>query len=124
MLVGDPQYLPARAVQRDGHGGDPAAITTAAPVATATSGRLVLETTAPVAAWTVQVRGQAVPAAVSTPQRWEGEVAGDPATIFIATEAADPTSTAAIALRWRLAGRSGMLWGEGAVSGTLAGVVR
>lgn len=102
------------------HGGDPPAIVTAAPVAATTSGRLVLETTYPVARWTVQMQGKDVVAVLSAAQRFEAEVSGDGATIFVQAEQADPSSTAPAALRWTLAGKSGVLWGEGAVAGTLA----
>lgn len=100
-------------------GGDPPAIVAAAPVAATTSGRLVLETTYPVTRWTVQVQGQDVIAARQSAQRFEADVSGDGATIFLQAEAADPTSSAAVALRWTLAGKSGVLWGEGGIAGTL-----
>jgi hypothetical protein len=99
-------------------GGDPPPITAAAPVAATSSGTLVLEATYPVAQWTVQVQGQAI-TGTSSPHRWEAAVSGDGATIFIQAEGADPTSTTPAALRWTFAGRSGTLWGEGAVAGTL-----
>lgn len=102
------------------HGGDPPAIVTAAPVAATTSGRLVLETTYPVTRWTVQMQGKDVVAVRSAAQRFEAEVSGDGATIFVQAEPADPASTAPAALRWIFAGKSGVLWGEGAVAGTLA----
>jgi hypothetical protein len=101
-------------------GGDPPAIVTAVPVAATTSGRLVLETTYPVARWTVQVQGKDVVAAQSSPQRYQADVSGDGATIFVQAEPADPSSTAPAALRWTLAGKSGVLWGDGTVAGTLA----
>lgn len=101
-------------------GGDPPAIIAAAPVASTSSGRLVLETTYPVTRWTVQVQGQDVVAALQSAQRFEADVSGDGATIFLQAEPADPTSSAAVALRWTLAGKSGVLWGEGGVAGTLA----
>ncbi len=101
-------------------GGDPPAIVTAAPVAATTSGRLVLETTYPVARWTVQMLGKDVVAVLSAAQRFEADVSGDGATIFVQAEPADPSSTAPAALRWTLAGKSGVLWGEGAVAGTLS----
>lgn len=101
-------------------GGNPPAIVTAAPVAATTSGRLVLETTFPVARWTVQVQGKDVVATQKAAQRFEADVNGDGATIFVEAEPADASSTAAGALRWTLAGKSGVLWGEGTVAGTLA----
>lgn len=102
------------------HGGDPSKIVTAAPVATTTSGRLVLETTFPVARWTVQVQGRDVTATQKAAQRFEADVSGDGATIFVEAEPADATSTAPGALRWTFSGRSGVLWGDGTVAGTLA----
>jgi hypothetical protein len=100
-------------------GGDPPAIVSAVPVVATTSGRLVLETTYPVARWSVQVQGKDVVATQKTAQRFEADVSGDGATIFVEAEPADPSSTAAGALRWTLAGKSGVLWGEGTVAGTL-----
>lgn len=100
------------------HGGDPAPITAAVPVASTSSGTLVLEATYPVAQWTVQVQGQPVTGTAS-PHRFEATVSGDGATIFVQADGADPTSTTPAALRWRFAGKSGTLWGEGAVAGTL-----
>jgi len=102
------------------HGGDPPAITGAIPSAATMHGRLVLETTYPVMHWTVQVQGKDVVATLSSAQRFEADVSGDGATIFVQAESADPASSAPAALRWSLAGKSGVLWGEGAVAGTLA----
>lgn len=102
------------------HGGDPSKIVTATPVATTTSGRLVLETTFPVARWTVQVQGKDVTATQKAAQRFEADVSGDGATIFVEAEPADAASTAPGALRWTFSGRSGVLWGDGTVAGTLA----
>jgi hypothetical protein len=101
-------------------GGGPTAIVAPAPVTTSTRGRLVLETTFPVARWTVKVQGNDVVAAQHSAQRFEAEVSGDRATIFVEAEPADAISTAPGALRWTLAGKSGVLWGEGTVAGTLA----
>jgi hypothetical protein len=95
----------------------------AAPIDTgapAVNGALVLETTYPVERWTVQAQGREVVASASTAQRWEGIVGGDRATIFVQADAADAIGAAPVALRWRFAGRSGVLWGEGSVAGTLA----
>ena len=102
------------------HGGAPAAMSAAAPRAATAHGRLVLETTYPVTQWTVQVQGQDMVPAHQTPQRFEADVNGDYATIFIQAEAGDPTSRAPAALRWTLGGKSGVLWGEGSVAGSLA----
>jgi hypothetical protein len=109
-------FVGVLAIERGGHS---MPITAAAPVAT-TSGMLVLEATYPVAQWTVQVQGRPV-AGTSSPHRWEAQVSGDSATIFVQADGTDPTSTTPAALRWRFAGRSGTLWGEGTVAGTLAG---
>ncbi|MBA3698296.1 MAG: hypothetical protein H0W78_05545 [Planctomycetes bacterium] len=100
-------------------GGNPPAIIPTAPVASTISGRLVLETTYPVTRWTVQVQGKDVVATQITAQRFEADVSGDGATIFVQAEQVDPSSSAPAALRWSLAGKSGVLWGEGAVAGTL-----
>lgn len=107
-----------RLVDHAGAGSPSVAAPTAAipPVA----GHLVLESTYPVAHWTVQVLGREVGGAVVAPQRWEADTAGNGATIFVQAEAADPGSTAPVALRWTFSGGSGMLWGEGSVAGTLA----
>jgi hypothetical protein len=99
--------------------GDPPAITASAASAPLTSGRLVIEATFPVARWTVQVQGKDVIPTSSTPQRYEAELSGELATIFLQADPADATSTAAGALRWRFAGQSGMLWGEGTVADTI-----
>jgi hypothetical protein len=91
--------------------------TTTAP---STSGRLTLEATFPVARWTVQVQGRETSVTADGQFRASTEVTGDPTTIYISAEPADPTSDAPAALRWRLAERSGVLWGEGNVAGTLS----
>lgn len=102
------------------------ATTTAISTTTApsTSGRLTLEATFPVAHWTVQVQGHEKSVTPDGQFRATTEVTGDPATIFISAEPADPTSDTPVALRWRLAERNGMLWGAGSVSGTLSAVER
>jgi hypothetical protein len=84
------------------------------------SGRLILETTFPVARWTVEAQGRDVIATTVSPQRWEAPIAGDGATIFIQAESADPTSVTPVALRWNYAGKTGLWWGEGSVAETLA----
>ncbi|HEX3132844.1 MAG TPA: hypothetical protein VHX44_04585 [Planctomycetota bacterium] len=94
------------------------AITTA--TAPSTSGRLTLEAIFPVAQWTVQVQGHETPVTADGQFRASAAVSGDPATIYISAEPADPTSDAPAALRWRLAERSGILWGAGNVAGTLS----
>lgn len=78
----------------------------------------MLESTYPVTQWTVQVQGQTV-SGTAAPHRFEATIAGDPATIFVQADGTDPTSTTPAALRWRFAGKSGTLWGEGVVAGTL-----
>jgi hypothetical protein len=95
--------------------------TTTAP---STSGRLMLEATFPVARWTVQVQGHEASVTTDGQFRASTDVTGDPATIYISAEPADPTSDAPAALRWRLAERNGILWGAGSVSGTLSATER
>lgn len=103
-------------------GGDPPAIT-ASTEAARTSGHLVIEATFPVARWSVQIQGKDVVPTVSSTQRFEAELNGELATVFIQAEPADPTSNAAGALRWTFAGQSGrqsgLLWGEGTVADTI-----
>ena len=106
------------------HGSDPPAITAAVPVATSVHGRLELETTFPVARWAVQVQGQVVAGTSRDTRHWQAQVSGDPATIFVQADGEDPTNSAPVALRWRLAGRTGTLWGEGSVAGSLGGAER
>ncbi len=92
----------------------------AAVISTSTvSGQLILETTFPVARWTVQAQSRDVVATTVSAQHWEASATGDGATIYIHAEAADPLSVAPVALRWNYAGKSGILWGEGSVAGTL-----
>jgi hypothetical protein len=103
--------------------GDPPAIT-ARPTATAANGgRLRIEATFPVARWTVQIQGTDVVPLSSGPQRFECDLHGDLATVFIQAEPADATSTAAGALRWTFSSpngnHSGLLWGEGSVADTI-----
>ena len=83
------------------------------------SGRLTVETTFPVARWTVQAQGRDLIATTVTAQHWEAPAVGDGATIFIQAEASDSISVAPVALRWNYAGKSGMWWGEGSLAGTL-----
>ncbi len=101
------------------HGGTPSTPTTVAAVTPVVSGRLVLETTFPVARWTVQLQGRTLAGMSRDDQHWEAEASGDGATIFVQAEPEDATSIQPVALRWTFAGRTGMLWGEGAVAGTL-----
>ena len=83
------------------------------------SGKLNLETTFPVARWTVKAQGRDVVATTVSAQHWEAPVSGDGATIFIQAEAADAISVAPVALRWNYAGKSGIWWGEGSVAENL-----
>ena len=83
------------------------------------SGKLTLETTFPVARWMVKAQDRDVVATTASDQHWEAPVSGDGATIFIQAEVADAISVAPGALRWNYAGKSGILWGEGSVAGTL-----
>lgn len=88
--------------------------------APSTSGHLTLEATFPVAHWTVQVKGSDAAVVTDGQFRATADVTGDPVTIYISAEPTDPTSDAPAALRWRLAERSGVLWGAGNVAGTLS----
>jgi hypothetical protein len=98
----------------------PQAQTAPPATASAAAGRLVLEATYPVARWTVQVQGRDVGGTATGAQRWEGEVPAVAGSLFLQAEAADLGSAAPVALRWSLAGRAGIFWGEGAVAETLA----
>ena len=80
------------------------------------SGRLTLETTFPVARWTVQAQGRDLIATTVSAQHWEAPATGNGSTIYIQAEAADPLSIAPVALRWNYAGKSGIWWGEGSVA--------
>jgi len=93
--------------------------TNVATIASSTHGRLTLEATFPVARWTVQVQGQTIAGSSPTSQKWEAQVSGDGASIFVQADTEDPTSSAPGALRWSFDGKSGVLWGEGTVAGTL-----
>lgn len=102
------------------YGGRTGTPLSAAVITTSTvGGQLILETTFPVARWTVQAQSRDVVATTVSAQHWEAPVSGDGSTIFIQAEAADPLSVAPGALRWNYAGKSGILWGEGSVAGTL-----
>jgi hypothetical protein len=81
---------------------------------------LIVETTYPVTHWHVRMGEENVTASKIESQRFEATINGDPAQCFIQAESADVLSTTPVALRWHYAGRSGMLWGEGAVAGTLS----
>lgn len=104
-------------VEYGGRSGTPLA--TAVINTSTVGGRLTLETTFPVARWTVQAQSRDVIATTVDAHHWESPASGDGATIFIQAEASDPISVAPVALRWNYAGKSGILWGEGSVSGTL-----
>lgn len=102
-------------------GGGAAAQTAAPAVRGGTSDeRLAIESTYPVAAWSVTVRGKAVAAAVSTPTSWHGKVAlsEDDEVLIIATAAtAGPDHRC---LRIRFAGRAPRLvWGGGDLTTTV-----
>jgi hypothetical protein len=102
------------------YGGRTATPLSAAVISTSTvSGKLTLETTFPVARWTVKAQGRDVFATTVSAQYWQAPVSGDGVTIFIQAEAADAISVAPVALRWNYAGKSGILWDEGSVAGTL-----
>ena len=105
-------------------GGDPSPITAATPVTALTRGTLELETTFPVGRWAVMAGGEVIAGISRDTHHWQAEVRGDPVTIFVQADSEDPTIAAPVALRWRFAGKSGILWGEGTVSGTLAEVGR
>lgn len=112
-------------------GGDPPAITAHPAQSPDASGRLRIDATFAVARWTVQIGGKDVVPTSSSPQRFEADIHGELATVFIQAEPGDPTSTAAGALRWTLSNtgggpssghsseRTGMLWGEGTVADTI-----
>ena len=104
-------------------GGNPAPITGAVPVATTASGVLELETTFPVGRWTIVAGSEVIAGLSSDTRHWQAKVQGNPGSIFVQADSEDPTSATPVALRWRFAGKSGILWGEGTVAGTLAGTL-
>ncbi len=89
-----------------------------APVADAALVTLHLETTYPVGAWTVQIAGKPMNAAVSDTRYWEGRVPTG-ASVFVQADHADATASTPAALRWTSGGASGVQWADGFVAATI-----
>ncbi len=87
---------------------------------TTTTSLLIIETTYPVQRWHVQMRGVDVTATKKDAQRFEDQISGDPTQCFIHAESADALNAAPAALRWQYAEKSGVIWGEGSVAGSLS----
>jgi hypothetical protein len=94
---------------------------------------LTLQSTYPVAHWTVQVAGKDVLATTSDSQRWSGQLAvhQQAGEVFIQADATDPLASGACAVRAAVTGAHGdgrvtpvcpvqMLWGDGFIAATLA----